>query len=303
MPNTVTIALWALNVGHPLVGLDDFAALVEVRMAEAAGQGADLLMLPEYVAEHWLWFAPQPLARPAELDWMARQAEEVVPRLAPLPKRHGIALLAGAMPVRKRDARPGGPRHRNRAHLFLPDGRAVTQDKLCLLPVEANPQGYWLEPGETVRIVSWRGVRIAIAVCLDIELPALAARLAGADLDLLLVPSMTEKLSGFQRVSGCARARAIELMTTVCVVGCVGTADHPNARPSVGGAAVYLPCEESLGSAGVAAEMPPTAVADGPGPLLIARDLPVGRIRALRAAGAEAWPGAWSADHVGIEEV
>ena len=85
MPNTVTIALWALNVGHPLAGLDDFAALVDARMAEAAGQGADLLMLPEYVSEHWLWFAPQPLARPAELDWMARRAEQVVPRLAPLP--------------------------------------------------------------------------------------------------------------------------------------------------------------------------------------------------------------------------
>ncbi|HSA79443.1 MAG TPA: hypothetical protein VLE23_01390, partial [Geminicoccaceae bacterium] len=187
--------------------------------------------------------------------------------------------------------------------LFLPDGRAVTHDKLCLLPVEANPQGYWLEPGETVRIVSWQGLRIAIAVCLDIELPALAARLVGEELDLLLVPSMTERHAGFQRVFGCARARAIELMTTVCVVGCVGTAVHPNARPSVGGAAAYLPCEESLGSTGVAAEIPPAAAASGPGPLLLARDLPVGRIRALRAAGAEAWPGAWSAGQVGIEEI
>ena len=92
-------------------------------------------------------------------------------------------------------------------------------------------------------------------------------------------------------------------MTTVGVVGCIGTAGHPNARPSVGGAAAYLPCEESLGSAGVAAEILPAAAADGPGPLLIARGLPVERVRALRVAGAEAWPGVWSAEHVGIEEV
>ena len=112
---------------------------------------------------------------------------------------------------------------------------------------------------------------------------------------------MTEKLSGFHRVFGCARARAVELMTTVCVVGCIGRAGHPNARPNVGGAAAYLPCEESLGATGVAAEIPAAAACDGPGPLLIARDLPLGRIRALRAAGAEAWPGAWSANHLAIE--
>jgi len=303
MPETLTVALWALNVGHPLAGLEDFVTLVETRMAEAAGQGADLLVLPEYVCEPWLWFAPRPLGRPAELEWLAARAEEALPRLAPLAARHGLALLAGALPVRQPDARPGRPRHRNRAHLFLPDGRVVTQDKLCLLPLEANPEGYWIEPGDTVRIVRWRGLRLVIAVCLDVELPALAARLAARAPDLILVPSMTERRSGFARVFGCARARAVELMTTVCAVGCLGTAGHPNARPNVGGAAAYLPCEEGLGTTGVAAELAPADRGDGPGPLLIARDLPVGRIRALRAAGAEAWPGAWSADHVAIEEV
>lgn len=303
MPETVTVALWAMNVGLPLAGPDDFVRMVERRMAEAAGQGAGLLMLPEYVLEPCLGFAPRPLARPAELDWLAARAAEVLPRLAELPARHGVALLAGATPVRVRAPEPGRPAHRNRAHLFLPDGGVLTQDKLCLLPIERNPEGYLLEPGELFRIATWRGLRIGVAVCLDVELPALAARLAGEALDLLLVPSMTEQLSGFHRVSACARARAVELMCAVCVVGCIGTAGHPNARSNVGGAAVYLPCEPSLGSTGVAAEIPPAATADGLGPLLIARDLPLGRIRALRTAGAEAWPGAWSAAQLAIEEV
>ncbi len=303
MSGTLTVALWALNVGHPLASLDDFVRLVEGRMAEAAEQGADLLALPEYVLEPCLWFAQRPLARPAELDWLAERAALVLPRLAELPGRHGMALLAGAMPVRVRAAAPGRPAHRNRAHLFLPDGRTLIQDKLCLLPLERNPEGYLLEPGEVFRIVTWQGLRIGVAVCLDVELPALAARLAGEALDLLLVPSMTEQLSGCQRVFACARARAVELMCVVCAVGCIGSAGHPNARPNVGGAAAYLPCETELGSIGVAAEIPPAGMARGPGPLLIARDLPVGRIRALRAAGAEAWPGAWSARGLAIEEV
>jgi hypothetical protein len=69
------------------------------------------------------------------------------------------------------------------------------------------------------------------------------------------------------------------------------------------GVAAYIPCETSLGSSGIAAELPPAEACEGPGPLLIARDLPVGRIRALRRADAEAWPGAWSADHLAIEEL
>ena len=42
---------------------------------------------------------------------------------------------------------------------------------------------------------------------------------------------------------------------------------------------------------------------EGDGPMLIARDVPVGACRALRRAGAEAWPGPWSADHVTLEHV
>jgi predicted amidohydrolase len=303
MPATLTVALWALNVGHPLASLDDFIRLVERRMVEAAGRGADLLALPEYVCEPWLWFASRPLARRAELDWLAARAAEVLPRLAGLPGRHGVALLAGAMPVRAGEDGSGRLVHRNRAHLFLPDGRIVTQDKLCLLPVERNPAGYLIEPGEVFRIATWRGLRIGVAVCLDVELPALAARLAGEALDLLLVPSMTEQLSGFHRVFACARARATELMCAVCAVGCIGTAGHPNARPNVGGAAVYVPAEAALGSTGIAAELPPAAQTAGSGPLLVARDLPLGQIRAIRQAGGEAWPGRWCAAHLAIEEV
>ncbi len=171
-PATVSVALWALNVGAPLRGLDDDVAMVEARLAEAAGQGAWLLMLPEYACEAFLWFAPRPLTRRAELAWLAGQAADVLPRLTALPARYDVALLVGAMPVWT------GTAHRNCAHLLLPDGRVVAQDKLRLLPLERNPQSYWLEPGSAVRIVTWRGLRIAIAVCLDVELSALAVRLA-----------------------------------------------------------------------------------------------------------------------------
>jgi predicted amidohydrolase len=128
----------------------------------------------------------------------------------------------------------------NRAHLFLPDGREIIQDKLCLTPAERDPAAWFLETGTEVTVVEWEGLRFATLICLDIELPALAARLAPLDLDLILVPSMTSKLSGFHRVFGCARARAIELMTTVCAVGAIGVPERLTRRESNTSAACRL---------------------------------------------------------------
>lgn len=154
-------------------------------------------------------------------------------------------------------------------------------------------------PGDTLRLVSWRGVKLAILICLDIELPAMAARLAAEDVDLLLVPSMTGKLSGYHRVFQCARARAVELQTVTAAVGTVGTLR--DGSTNVSGAAVYVPCEAALGYTGQIASLVPRGETGDSGPLLIVR-LPVTAVRASRHGDAEVWPGAWRGDAVRIEE-
>lgn len=301
MTDRVTVALWATNLAVPLTGIDAWAAGVDRQMAAAAAQGADLLVMPEYAAEQWLSFAPADLAPPMEIAWMAAQAPTALSLLEPLPRAHGIALLAGTMPMAQEDAAPGQPPHVNRAWLLLPDGRAVAQDKLCLTPGEQSLAGWNLATGNRLEIVEWRGLRLAIVICLDIEMPALAALLAPYDLDLVVVPSMTEKLSGYTRVFACAKARAVELMSAVCAVGCIGKAAASKPRLSnTSGAAVYVPCEEVLGHTGVFADLPATDRAEGLGPMLIARDIPIGLIRDLRHGKAEVWPGAWRAEHVRV---
>src|SRR3546814_16722433 len=92
----------------------------------------------------------------------------------------------------------------NRAGLLLPDGRASGQDKLSLTPGEQDPESWNLVPGDALRIVEWEGLKLATLVCLDIEMPALSMKLAALNPDLLLVPSMTGKLSGHSRVFACA---------------------------------------------------------------------------------------------------
>jgi len=300
-PSRFSLALWATNLSTPLNGLGAWAAHVEAKLAEAATAGAKLLVMPEYACEAWLSFKPQDLAPDKEIAWMAEQAPAALALLRPLPARHGVGLLAGTMPWAAEAGPPGG--FTNRAWLLLPDGRAIGQDKLCLTPGEQDPESWNLIPGGALHVVEWEGLKLATLVCLDVELPALATKLAALNPDLLLVPSMTGKLSGYSRVFTCAKARAVELLCAVAATGAIGRAPGTTQNPTnVSACALYLPCEPSLGMTGVLGATAPTGEDPGDGPLLIARNIPFAEIRRLRAAGAEVWPGAWRADHIAVIE-
>lgn len=296
-PDTVTIALWAANMAKPLNGIEAWVEKIDEKMAEAAAQGARILLVPEWASEQWLSFKPEGLKPTEEIAWMADQAPDAVRLLEPLARKHGIAVLAGTM------AWEDGDQFKNRSFLFLPDGRVVHQDKLALTPHEMDPDAWDLTPGDDIKIIEWDGLRIASLICLDVEMPALSVKLAPHEIDLLLVPSMTTMLSGYSRVFGCAKARAVELMTTVAVCGVVdsspGSSQH---ETNVSGCSVFTPCEEGLGYVGIHAEHAPVGAHNGDGPFLIARDVPVGAIRRLRAGAAEVWPGAWSGEAVTVSD-
>jgi hypothetical protein len=85
-------------------------------------------------------------------------------------------------------------------------------------------------------------------------------------------------------------------------VGAIGVTPPMERRESnTSGAAVFVPCETSLGATGTAARIGPWERVDGPGPLLVA-DVPVAAVRRMRHGTAEAWPGPWSAEHIQVEE-
>jgi betaine-aldehyde dehydrogenase len=302
---TLALALWATNLEPPLASLADWTARVEARMAEAHAGGADLLVMPEFACAQWLSFAPAGLAPDRQVSWLAEMAEHALAGLRPLPAGYGVALLPGTMPFAIADRGDGAPGHFNRAWLLLPDGRTFHQDKIALTPSEQNPTGWLLTPGTQVNVIPWLGLRVAIVVCLDIEFTALIARLARLDLDLILVPAKVDMLSGYYRVLGCAKARAIELQTAVAVVGAVGSPlGQPALDTVVGAAAVFIPCEVSLNVTGVAAALDPLPAATGASPVLYAPRVPLGACRRIRhgAAEAEVWPGSWSADHIAIAD-
>ena len=194
------IALWSYNLGKAPGSVGALAAEIDVCMAAVAASGARLLMLPEYLIECCLAFKPDGLRPDQEMAFLADTGLDLLSRLEPLSAKHGISLLAGTMPVKS------GAEFTNTAILLTADGEQIRQDKLCLTPFEQCADTWLLTPGNSLRVFELDGLKMAILICLDVEMPALSSLLARQEIDLLLVPSMTEKLSGYHRVYGCAKA-------------------------------------------------------------------------------------------------
>ncbi len=307
-PTGLKIALWAMNLQHPVAGRAAWLALLAAQMQAAKGQGAELLVLPEYASAHWLHWAPEDgagLRGPALMNWMAAEGAALLPEIELLAMRHSLVLVAGTMPVAAASGRDLGTL--NRAWILLPEEagktgesgglRRLHHDKLVPTPSERASGDWPIRLGARVQPFTYRGLRMAVLICLDVEMPAVAAKLQDQELDLVIVPSMTGQLSGYHRVFDCAKARAVELFAAVAAVGAIGemAADQGG---NCSGAALFLPCEMHLGANGRAAEVAPRSTVEGPGPMLVA-EVPVAALRRARRH-AEAWPGPFDGDHIEI---
>ena len=86
--------------------------------------------------------------------------------------------------------------------------------------------------------------RIGVAICYDSEFPLLVRAMAEAGAEVVLVPSCTERISGYHRVRTGARARALENQIATVVSPTVGDALwSPAVDHNVGAAGIYVPSE------------------------------------------------------------
>lgn len=301
-PQALKIALWAANLQHPVADRAAWLALLEAQMVAAKSQGAELLVLPEYVSGHWLHWAPKdggPLSGPPLMSWMAAEGAALLPEIELLAMRHRLGLVAGTMPVAAASGRDLGTL--NRAWILLPEEngglRRLHHDKLVPTPPERETGDWPIRLGARVQPFTYRGLRMAVLICLDVEMPAVAAKLQDQKLDLVIVPSMTGQLSGYHRVFDCAKARAIELFAAVAAVGAIGEMAAGQGG-NCSGASLFLPCEMHLGASGRAAEIAPQSTVEGPGPMLVA-EVPLPALRRARRH-AEAWPGPFDGGQIEI---
>ncbi|HEY1052234.1 MAG TPA: nitrilase-related carbon-nitrogen hydrolase [Prosthecobacter sp.] len=228
----ITLDLLTFDPGLKAKSPAAFAAEVTECVETSWDDGADVVLLPEFT-----WMGLEPLVEPNELRRVGEVFwHELFPTLTSLLRRPDKAVVLGTAPYW--DAERGVLR--NRAPILLGD-RVLHQDKLHLTPWENA-----FTPGEEQVLWEFGGLTFAVVICLDIEIPETSARLRGAGVDVLLVPSATETILGVERVDRCASARAVELGCIVGVSHLTGRAESELIDHNVGRTAVYFPSQAAF---------------------------------------------------------
>jgi predicted amidohydrolase len=267
---------WKVGPGGRIAG---WAARLEREVATAAEQGAQLLVLPEYAPLELAAGATPDLER--ELRDACDLAEPAVEAAREVARRHGIWLLAGTMPFRDGNA------IRNRAPLIGPDGQLAFQDKHVMTRFESEEWG--ISPGGPPAVFDTPWGRIGIAICFDLEFPTLVRAQVEAGAWLILSPSCTDTVAGFNRVRIAAAARAMENQCIVAIAPTVGEAPWCGTLDvNRGHAGAYGPVDRGFPEDGVLARG-----AMDQGQWLFC-DLDPARLDAVRRDGAvrnhESWP-------------
>ena len=244
----LTIATAQYPIGEP----PDFAAFADAvasRVDAAAGAGAGVVVLPEYLALEAAAAEAQGVREDFARSLAALQAhhDDYVALARDLAKRHGIYLIAGTFLV---DV--GSGRYRNRAYLVSPDGGVAHQDKLTLTGFEKNAAV--IEPGDALKVFDTACGRVGIDVCYDVEFPLYARAQVEAGARVILVPSCTDTDAGANRVRVGCQARALENQVYVACAVTAGDAPwSPALDANTGVAAIYTPIDRGFPSDGVLA--------------------------------------------------
>ena len=247
MSATLRLGLLQYGVGQP-ASVAAFARALEARLEQGRAQ-AELLVLPEYACvELGAALAGGNAADEAtELAAMVAAGPEILAAMREAARRLGVWLLPGTLPLRRDDGRIV-----NRAPLIAPDGRMAVQEKRAMTRFEAERWGITQGADPNVFDTPWG--RIGISVCYDVEFPKHVRTQVEAGAWLILAPSCTDTMHGFNRVRIGAAARAMENQCYVAITPTVGEAPWSAALDvNRGHAAVLGPVDRGFPEDGVLA--------------------------------------------------
>lgn len=210
-------------------------------LQQAADQGAELAVLPEYFClmghadRDKLALAEAPGHGPLQ-DFLSEAAQQ-----------HGLWLVGGTIPLQSGDA----SRAYNSTLVFNPRGEPVARyDKIHLFAFASGREAYdestaLLRGTQPVAFdLPARGGhtwRVGLSVCYDLRFPELYRALAA---DLLLVPSAFTHTTGQAHWEVLLRARAIENLAYIAAPAQGG--QHINGRHTWGHSLIASPWGEVL---------------------------------------------------------
>ncbi|WP_299891775.1 carbon-nitrogen hydrolase family protein [uncultured Ruegeria sp.] len=221
---------------------------LEAWVSEAAEQGAELLVFPEYGAMELSTLDGACVARDLErsIRAVSERMEDVQHVHVRLAKTYNTYILGASAPVLAGAGRPV-----NRAVLYAPTGAFDHQDKQIMTRFERE---IWdIAPGGQLKIFDTALGKIGVLICYDSEFPLLGRALSEAD--LILAPSCTEALSGYWRVRIGAMARALENQCVTVMASLVGANNWSEAVDmNTGTGGIFGPPDKGFPQTGVLSE-------------------------------------------------
>jgi len=210
-------------------------------VAEAAGRGAELVVLPEYFCLMGRDDTDKLAIAEAPGDGPIQRA------LAGLARAHRVWLVGGTLPLRV-PQRPD--RVLNACCVFGPDGRpAARYDKMHLFCYdngrERYDEGRVLQAGDAPVAFDAGGWRVGLSVCYDLRFPELYHALGRPPCDVIAVPSAFTYTTGRAHWELLLRARAVENQCYVVAPAQGGV--HENGRRTWGHSMIVDPWGDVLG--------------------------------------------------------
>ncbi len=263
---------------YPIDWHDNWAsyeAKITQWVADAAQNGADLLVFPEYGAMELASLAGADAA--GDVEQSMRAVNALLPQAnalyADLAMQHNVHILGASAPCYDGTVRPS-----NRAVFFAPNGTQSYQDKQIMTRFERALMD--VKPNGPLTVFDTALGKIGVIICYDSEFPDLARALIEAGVEILLAPSCTSSVAGYWRVRIGAMARALESQCIVVHSPTTGDAAwNPTVDINIGAAAIYGPPDMGFPDTGVLAE----GVMNEPA--WVYADVSLDAIRAVRGDG------------------
>lgn len=238
------VAAWQYPI-EPVASWDAWRAKLAAGVAHAAGQGAELVIVPEYAAmELTSLVGGDDLA--SQLDALQPILPAYLDAYRALAQRHAITIVGGSFPERLPS---GAVKNRLRVHTA---NHEVVVEKLQMTRFERERWGVAAGAGQAV--LELGALRLGVAICYDAEFPLIVRRLVAAGANVIAVPSCTDTAAGYHRVRVACAARALENQCYVVQAPTVGLAPWSIAvDENTGSAGVFTPCDRGFPDDGVLA--------------------------------------------------
>lgn len=221
-------------------------ARAELLVAEAAKQGARMIVLPENFA--FMGGEDDERLRVAEhLDTDKPGAIRTF--LETNSKKHGVWIIAGGLPEASGDA----VRVHNTCVVVGPDGSITARyRKIHLFDVEVGDGQRYREsascaPGDKPVVAPVAGASVGLSICYDLRFPELYRSLVALGAEVLVVPAAFTLATGKDHWHVLLRARAIESQCYVIAPAQWGT--HPKGRRTFGKSCIIDPWGEVIAQA------------------------------------------------------